>query len=49
MMLELRNSTRFKLYVVFHIGLVHVRHGKGSRVSENVYRYKSILTKYEVV
>ena len=35
-MIELRNSTRFKLYLVSYIGFGHVRRIKGSRVSENV-------------
>ena len=47
--IESRSSTRFKLNVVSEIGLGHVRNGKGSRVSENVYRCKLILIKYEGV
>jgi len=34
-MLEMRSSIWFKLYVVY-IGIEHIRHGEGSRVSENV-------------
>jgi hypothetical protein len=47
--IEMRNSTRLKLDVVSYIGLGQERYGKGSRASENVFQYRLISIKYEVV